>query len=208
MTARLQVVREAPAVERRGGATDHIDDAALVARAIGGDRRAEDALVRRHAREVARLVARLLGTHDGLDDVVQEVFLAAFVQLPTLREPAAFRGWLLRIAINKSRREIRRKRFLRTLGLDRTTPDGTLEALADDAVSPSVRAELSAVDAVLSRLPADQRIAWVLRVVEGHTVRDVSRLTACSVATAKRRIAAAREKVLSAVDEEVLGRGQ
>jgi DNA-directed RNA polymerase specialized sigma24 family protein len=44
--------------------------------------------------------------------------------------------------------------------------------------------------------------------VEGHTVRDVSRLTGCSLATAKRRLAEAHRRVLEAVDVEVLRHGR
>jgi RNA polymerase sigma-70 factor (ECF subfamily) len=164
--------------------------------------------MRRHAREVARVSARLLGSHQDVEDVVQDTFLAAFEQLERLREPSVFRGWVLRIAVNKTRRVIRKRQFLRSLGLYRSENDAALAVLADDGVSPEVRAELRVIDEVIQHLPADQRIAWMLRYVEGHTVRDVSRLCSCSMATANRRIAAAQAKVRAVVDEEVLANGR
>jgi RNA polymerase sigma-70 factor (ECF subfamily) len=136
------------------------------------------------------------------------VFLCAFEQLHRLNEPAAFRGWLIRIAINKVRMVIRRRRMLRVLGLDRTASDATLETIAREDLSAEARVELAEIDQVLGRLPAEQRIAWVLRHVEGHTVRDVSRLCGCSLATIKRRLAAAHRSVLAAVDEELLSHGR
>jgi RNA polymerase sigma-70 factor, ECF subfamily len=196
---------------RRGAearqASQAIDDAGLVERARAGDRWAEDALVRRHGREVARLIARLLGSHDEVHDLAQDTFLAAFEQLDGLREPAVFRGWLLRIAVNKARRQLRRKQLMRRFGLDQSTPDATLEAIAAEGVGPEVRLELMELDRALSALPADLRIAWMLRYVEGHTVRDVSRLCSCSLTTIKRRLRAAQEKVLAAIDEEVIRGG-
>jgi RNA polymerase sigma-70 factor (ECF subfamily) len=188
---------ERPAAESVGS----ISDAALVDHALEGDLWAEDVLVRRYLREVARLVARLLGSHQDVDEVVQETFLAALEGLDRLREPAAFRGWLLRIAVNQTRRCIRKRRMLRALGLDRGEPDAALSALADESLGPERMAELRAVDEVLDRLPAAQRLAWMLRYVEGHTLADISRLCSCSLATTKRRVAAAHARVLAATGE-------
>lgn len=197
--------RRSPSDSRAG--RESIGDGALVEAALEGDRWAEDALVRRHGREVERLIARLLGTHQGVHDLAQDTFLAAFERLATLREPAVFRGWLLRIAVLKVRRAIRRRKLLRRLGLDQSVPDATLEALASQGAGPEVRLELATLDAVLAALPANQRVAWMLRYVEGHTVRDCGRLCGCSLRTIKRRIAAANRQVRAAVDEEVIGRG-
>ena len=143
---------------QKAGGLESISDGALVERTRDGDRWAEDALVRRHGREVERVIARLLGSHDEVHDLAQDTFLAAFEQLDRLREPSVFRGWLLRIAVNKTRRQIRRRSLLmRRLGLDQAEPDATLEALAAHGVGPEVRLELSAIDQVLTALPADQR---------------------------------------------------
>jgi RNA polymerase sigma-70 factor (ECF subfamily) len=178
----------------------------LVERAQAGERWAKETLVRRHMKEVGRLVSYLLESNSDVDDVVQDTFLAALSGLEGLREPAAFRGWLLRIAINTSRRSIRKRRFLRGLGLDRGAEAAVLESFADEGVGPEARAELVALDRVLSRMPSDQRIAWILRYVEGHTVRDVSRLCQSSLATTKRRLARANSRLAKVVDEEVLFR--
>lgn len=188
---------------------DHktISDEDLVLRARDRDRWAQNTLARRYVHEIARVVARLMGRHDEVDDLVQDTFLAAFEQLDTIQNPAAFRGWILRIAIYKTRNAIRKHRLLRTLGLDRGTQDATLEELAHDHLSPDIRIELAAVDEVLTKLPVNQRIAWLLRYIEGHTVRDVSDLCGCSLATAKRRLAKAHQRVLQVVDTEVLSRG-
>jgi len=59
-------------------------------------------LVTRHGRQVARTVHRLLGWSDGADDVVQEVFLAAFKKLESFRGESEISTWLTRIAINKT----------------------------------------------------------------------------------------------------------
>lgn len=172
-----------------------IADADLVARAREGHEGAEDMLYRRHAPRALRTVVRLLGARQDAEDVVHDAFVIAFESLDRLRDPASFRGWLMKIAVTRVRRVIRRRRLKRALGLLPSADDATLEQLAASTVSPDVRAELAVIDGILSRLPADQRIAWMLRKVEGHRLEDVAELASCSLATAKRRIAAAQKRI-------------
>lgn len=185
------------AVRSLSGARDvvSIGDADLVLRAKSGDRSAEDQLYRRYAGTVMGLVVRLLGSRQDAEDVVHDAFVTAFEKLPGLREPAAFRGWLTTIAVTRVRRVIRRRRLQRALGLLPGREDAALEHLAATTASPQIRAELAVVDRVLQQLPANERIAWMLRIVEGHRLEDVARLAGCSLATAKRRIAAAQRKM-------------
>ena len=71
----------------------------------------------------------------------------------------------------------------------------SLEALATDDASPEVRAELAKLDRVLGELDPQLRIAWMLRFVEGWELTEVAAALDVSLATAKRRIKAARERV-------------
>ena len=83
--------------------------AELVLLAQAGDRGAFGQLHARHARMVhAILLARV--HRQQADDLVQDVFLKAWAQLPGLREPATFGGWLARIARNRATAHGRRRR--------------------------------------------------------------------------------------------------
>ncbi len=168
-----------------------IGDAELVARVLGGDRWSRDVLYRRHAHYLLAISIRLLSNRGDGEEVVQDTVVVAFTKLRTLRDPAAVRGWLARIAVSLVRRRLRRERLLRFLGLDRGFEDASLEALAAPTLRPDDRAELALADRVLRRLPAELRIAWILRRVEGLLLADVASACDCSLATAKRRIAAA-----------------
>jgi RNA polymerase sigma-70 factor (ECF subfamily) len=169
---------------------DSLGDAELVARALGGDRWSRDVLYRRHAHHLLAISTRLLSNRCEGEEVVQDAFIVAFEQLGRLRDPAALRSWLTRIAVNLARRHLRRGRLLRILGLDRSPDDATLEVLASPTLRPDDRAELALADRVLRRMPANLRIAWMLRRVEGLALAEVACTCACSLATAKRRIAA------------------
>lgn len=172
-----------------------IADAELVVRTRSGDRWAEETLFRRHFGAVAGVVTRLLGDPHEAEDVVQETFQSAMTELGTLREPAAFRAWLTQIAVRKVHRRFRRRRLLRALGFDASQPDAGLAELVSSDASPEQRAELALLDRVLDRLPAAERVAWMLRCVDGMRLEEVAVACGCSLATTKRRIAAAHSVV-------------
>jgi len=174
---------------------DAASDAQLVARAIEGDRWGREMLYRRHAAYLLAIASRLIGNRGDGEEVVQDTFVTAFEQLRTLREPAALRGWLAQITVSLVRRRLRRARLMRVLGLDRGTDDATLAALAAPGTNADHRAELALVDRALATLAANVRIAWMLRQVEGLELAEVASACGCSLATAKRRIAAAETAV-------------
>ncbi|MDH6577903.1 sigma-70 family RNA polymerase sigma factor [Kitasatospora sp. MAP5-34] len=78
--------------------------AATVIRAQTGDQHATNELIGGHLPLVYNIVGRALGGHPDTDDVVQETMLRAVDNLPSLREPASFRSWLVAIAMNQIRR--------------------------------------------------------------------------------------------------------
>jgi RNA polymerase sigma-70 factor (ECF subfamily) len=168
--------------------TDALGDAELVARALGGDRWSRDVLYRRHVHYLLAIATRLLASQTDGEEIVQDTFVVGFEQLGSLRDPAALRSWLARIAVSLVRRRLRRARLLRFLGLDRGLDNASLESLVAPTLRPDDRAELALADRVLGRLPSDWRIAWMLRRVEGLPLAEVASVCDCSLATAKRRI--------------------
>jgi RNA polymerase sigma-70 factor (ECF subfamily) len=151
-----------------------------------------DSLFRRYARYVGSIALRILGREDEVEDLVQEVFLDAHGGLGELRDPGAVRGWLAKVTVRKARRVLSRRRLKRLVGLDAAPDYGQV---ADDAASPEQRVLLAEIYRLLDDLPADERLAWSLRYVEGESLQSVAELCGCSLATAKRRVAAARTKI-------------
>lgn len=177
-----------------------VDVPALVSRALDGDRWAEEALYRRHVHELTNVIARLLGRTADVDDVIQDTFVTAFARLSTLRDTASFAGWIRRIAVSACLMRFRRRKLLHTFGLDRSSEDATLDALAHEP-SPERLAELRTIDRVLARVAARDRFAWMLHHVEGLTLPETAATLEVSLATTKRAIARV-EDVLSALREE------
>lgn len=157
-----------------------------------------DDAFRAHAGFVAAVAHRLLGRDSDVDDVVQDVFLDAWKGLAQLREVEAIRGWLRTVTIRKCRRRLTTRKLKGMLGFDDVP--GYAEIVAPDA-SPEQRTLLGRVYLVLDQLPVDERLAWILRHLEEEKLEDVATLCGCSLATAKRRIAAAERRILEKLSD-------
>jgi RNA polymerase sigma-70 factor, ECF subfamily len=153
-----------------------------------------DALYRRYAPYVAAVGTRILGRNDHeLDDLVQDAFLNALRGLAGLREPAAIKGWLARITVRLATRRLRGRRLRRLLHLDEASADHA--ALAAPSATPEQRAAIARLYHVLDALPAQDRVAWVLRHVQGEPLQRIPELCGCSLSTAQRRLRRAQAAV-------------
>lgn len=184
-----------PASRRGGRPTEGASDQDLVDRARGGDTAAEEAIYKRHVAYVAGIAARILRSRTETEDCVQEVFIAVLGHLGSVRDGEALRAYLAQTVVRASRRRLRRRRLAAFLSLDGPEDEVGLDAMARDDASPETRAELALLDRALRRLSTDLRIAWTLRLVEGLALDEVADACGCSLATAKRRIAAADAEV-------------
>lgn len=175
-------------------------DAELVARARQGDGGARRELYLRHVRPVAGRVTRLLARAGDAEDAVQDAFLEAFRDLDRLREPSRFDAWLMRIAVHQAHRRLRRRRLLLRIGLAEDADDATLEALAAPDCDVELRLKLGRLDQALARLPSELRLVWMLHHAEGCELAEVAELCGCSLATIKRRLARARDRIAHQID--------
>lgn len=157
---------------------------------------------RLHARDIGTVCLRITGRPDEVDDLVQEVFLIAFRGLKALSHPAALRSWLTAVAVRCATRRLRLLRVKALLGFD-DAPE-YLEVAAP-GTDPADRVQLAQIYQALDALSSSARVAWVLHHFEGYTLGEVAALGGCSLATAKRRVAAA-QRHLEAVLETSGGR--
>jgi RNA polymerase sigma-70 factor (ECF subfamily) len=185
----------APAAPER--ATD--GDAAIVARALGGDRRAFDELYRLHVDRVARLMARLVGAPPDREDLVQQVFLEAFRALDHFRGEAAFGTWLYRIAVNVAHDHLRRVRRRP----DEAIPDAALDQLVAPTEDPEQtarqRQELARALALLDKLKPKKRIAFVLRTVEGLSLDEIGAMVGAAAPAVGQRVKHAQRELATMI---------
>jgi RNA polymerase sigma-70 factor (ECF subfamily) len=145
----------------------------LVAAARAGDRGAFDELYRNYARMVhGVLLARV--PHDAVEDLVQEVFLQAFRQLPRLRDAAAFGGWLAAVARNRARDHFRRARETSELTDVHAGPG-----------NPAAEMEAAAALSAIRALPEAYRETLMLRLVEGMSGPEIAERTGLAPASVR-----------------------
>jgi RNA polymerase sigma-70 factor, ECF subfamily len=150
-----------------------------------------EAAFRKYARYVAATAYRVLGKRDDVDDIVQEVFLAALVGLSRLRDENSTRAWLTVVTIRAATRRRRNRSNQLALSLE----DDACENLSAEAADSDQRLLLASVESALNRLPAQVRKPWILHCIEGLELAQVASLCGCSVATVRRRVAVVRAEL-------------
>jgi RNA polymerase sigma-70 factor (ECF subfamily) len=148
-----------------------------------------DALFRRFAPYVARTALRIVGRKSEVDDIVQDVFIQAMNRLPQVRDLAAIKGWFATITVRVCSRRLRRRRYRQWFKFAQITD---IEAPTADEEQ---RVALINLYNLLDELPPDQRVAWAVRHIAGEQLEDAASICGCSLATVKRRIAAAQVKL-------------
>jgi RNA polymerase sigma-70 factor, ECF subfamily len=189
----------APARQRsRGPGTDGgsevDDDAALVARAAGGDHQAFGALHRRHIDFLWRRLTHLLGPDPDREDLVQQIFLEVFRGLGRFRGEAKFRSYLYQVMVHVACDHLRRRR-------KRPQPIGAdaIEVVSDPDASPEARAvdrqRLALTWTALDRIKPKKRVAFILRMVEGMSLDEVAELVGATVPTVAKRVKHAQDEL-------------
>jgi RNA polymerase sigma-70 factor (ECF subfamily) len=176
------------------------EDSALAQRAAAGDPHAPAEVWDRYAGLVRGIVRRIGGPTCEADDLVQEVFLRFFRQVHALRDPAALRSFLIGITLRVTASDLRSRRVRRWL---RLTPAGALPDTEDAAsTQPETREGLARLYGILDDLSPRERIAFVLRHVEGYELVEVATQMECSLATIKRVLSRAQAHVQARVSRD------
>jgi RNA polymerase sigma-70 factor (ECF subfamily) len=164
-------------------------------RVLTGDSAAFEQIVARYERRVLGLALRLLRTPDDAQDAAQEVFLRAFKYIHRLDPARPMEPWLVGITVNVCRdivrqREQRQRRFAELT--DEAAP-------ADSSPSPYAGLEWEQQRVLLWRaldsLPAKERLAVILRDVEGFSTLEVAGILGSSETTVRSQISRGRLRI-------------
>ncbi|MDH7514580.1 MAG: sigma-70 family RNA polymerase sigma factor [Bacteroidota bacterium] len=170
-----------------------LSDDFLVMKFQAGDRNAFRILFDRYRERVRNVVYNILHDVSALDDMAQEIFLRVYDGLSNFRFDSAFSTWLYRIAVNRCRDEIRKRRIRRVFSLQAIMESGNGKMLSSLASCPPGEPDIGdAIREALARLPDRYRIPVVLRDIEGFRYEEIAQITQTETGTVKSRIARGR----------------
>lgn len=183
-------------------------DEHLVSLSKNGNLDAFNSLVDRYQSLVFTLCYRQLGERTAAEDAAQETFLSAYRAIDQFRG-GSFRSWLLRIALNHARDELRRRmRRIPARSLAAAEPDDPAIDPPDPASDPAAalddRTLAPALERALRDLPADQREVILLADVHGLPYEEIAAITGVAVGTVKSRLSRGRERLRASL----LARGE
>jgi RNA polymerase sigma-70 factor, ECF subfamily len=150
-------------------------------------------LFNEYERYVASIGSRILGANNGVDDLVQEVFLVIYQEFHKLRELSSVKAWLATIATRVAWRQRGRPWLYSKLSL---TQVEELNPLESTDASPELQADLATLLERLRSMPASLREPWLLRFIDGETLPRIAELCDCSQSTVQRRLREAGEVML------------
>lgn len=196
-------MRAEGSVASSGGADSTITmepaDSEWIARALGGETEAFEALVVRYQGRVFATARRYARREDEVQDIVQEVFLKLHLKLGSFRGEAPFEHWLMRLTVHtcydflRSHQRNRENSFTdlsvaETEWLDRFVAEPEKASEDEDAAR-------ALVQRVLESMSPSGRLIITLLEIEDRSVKEIAALTGWSVPSVKVRAFRARSEM-------------
>jgi RNA polymerase sigma-70 factor (ECF subfamily) len=166
------------------------DDLQAIRQVLAGDVESFRLLVERYEKPLFGFVANLVPDPHEVEDIAQEVFLAAYVHLRSY-DPCQgrFLTWLFTIARNKCWNALKKRRPQ----VGGPVPEGTDGRTPDAAAA---EAELfRRLNEALAELPFEQKTAFVLADIQGLPLEEIARVERVKLGTVKSRLSRARDKL-------------
>ena len=179
-------------------ATSPIDENVLK-RARDGDRQAHAELYRAYAAMVYTVAYRMLGSKSSAEDVVQDSFVDVIRKAGDFRGDGDIRGWIKRIAINKS------LSHLRSPWVSRRSKHQDVEQEPStgkpDGGSTTLNHQQDLEQALAALPPTSRAVVW-LHDVEGYTHEEIGRLMSRSTSFSKSQLARAYRQLRDLLQPE------
>ena len=196
-TAYLPSIVSMGATRRR-----NLDDADLIRAAQHGDTCAFEQLVQQYDRAVLRVAVHLTGSQEDGQDIYQEAFLRAYINLGRFRFECSFFTWIYRIVTNLCLDHLRKKRFHWSMTI---SPEGdeqeVLDRIPDERVSASPERNLAArilrehIFHALGTLSPRERLVFELKHYQGLRLKTVAGILHTTEGTVKNTLFRATHKL-------------
>ena len=162
-----------------------MDDAALVAASVAGEREAFDVIVERHRRAVYQVCYRFVNNHEDASDLAQDAFVRAWRGLKNFKGQAALSTWLYRIAVNVCLNRVSSK-TARTATEAIESVDQFEDVRIEGAQHAMIREERAAVvRTAIAGLPTKQRATLIMRTYHDMSHQQIADVLGSSVGAVK-----------------------
>lgn len=183
--------------------TEKVDEKALIALSLSGDREAFRQLVELYQEKLFRLVFQVVRSREDAEDIVQESFVKAYLSLNTFRGQSSFYTWLYRIAFNMAidfKRKVSR-RGGEALGVEEIDQvDQSQIGPVENPQDALIRRESGKqIQLALEGLSEEHRAVIVLREVDGLHYDEIARVVGVSKGTVMSRLHYARKRMHEAL---------
>jgi RNA polymerase sigma-70 factor (ECF subfamily) len=183
-------------------------DQELIARTLGGDGGAYGILVERFQRKIYRVAYAIVRDDTEADTITQDTFIQAYTHLARFQGRSELETWLTRIAINRSRDWLRRRKFVSLFSHDDNSDDReyVIEPVDDrpDAERQLMAHQLRAAILRAERtLSSQQKIIFRLRHYENHSLEEIAELLGLRSGTVRAHLFRAIHKVRKELAEWV-----
>jgi RNA polymerase sigma factor (sigma-70 family) len=181
------------------------EDLKLAERCIRGDRTAQRELFERERKRVHATLYGIMGSNQGIDDVIQDTFFAVFRSLHQYRGEARLSTWIERCAVRMAYGYLKHGRRARTELIDDSVSSGSPTPERRMLIREAGLRLYEILDALAPKL----RVAYVLHVLDERPLAEVAALTDATVVATKLRVWRARQFVERAArDDALLGEFQ
>ena len=187
------------AVFRLSDTSEPPSDRDLIERTLGGDTAAFGVLVDRFQRKIFRVAYAIVRDEAEADTITQDTFVQAYTNLSKFQGRSEFETWLTRIAINRSRDFLRRRKFVSLFVVNSEGDEEMMIEPVDDRPDPE-RQYLSiqlrrAIERAQKTLSAQQQVIFRLRHYENMSLEDIARHLRLRAATVRVHLFRAIHKI-------------
>jgi len=179
----------------------------LHAPACAGDGAATQAIWDSYAPLVRGLLRRVFGPEDEVEDAVHDVFVRLLESVRQVRDGNALRSYIVTIALNTARAELRRRKVRRFFGLaaGQAASHFANPALVGSAAEqPAAQVAAARLFRILDALPREERLTLILRYVEEMELSEVAEASGVSLATVKRRLTKAAARIMARAKRDAI----
>ncbi len=180
---------------------NQISDKEVIERVLKGNHELFGVIIKRYEKPVAATIKGMLGDCPEAEEIGQDTFIRCFQSLNRFRGESTLKTYLIRIALNLSLNEIKKRKRMIGKTIRMEDSNLSLDGFEDKVHEQSELRDL--IMKALNRLESKQRSVLVLRIIEGFSTIETSQILKVPVGTVLSRLSRAQENMRKILGSEI-----